>query len=200
MGNDIQPGAHSISSSRAVNIKFALLVKMSFNIFTEVQQGESFNFFNEGDRERLRTRLQTLTPQNPIRLALSTTLQMIIRPTIAILIERGNGVGEAVYFAHIPSTDVFDFLQQVYNDLHAMLKPRTGSWQHVVARMEEVPTDWECAICLNNADKDAAWHPNLCHGFHKECIEEWLGVNECCPLCRSKTYGPLNMKPKQPSE
>lgn len=44
----------------------------------------------------------------------------------------------------------------------------------------------ECSICLSNyEDNDEVTKLGCEHNFHKECIEEWLHVNQTCPLCRT---------------
>lgn len=46
----------------------------------------------------------------------------------------------------------------------------------------------QCAICLEtfkDGDEISSSHNNDCnHGFHRECIFEWLLKHDDCPFCR----------------
>lgn len=45
-----------------------------------------------------------------------------------------------------------------------------------------------CMICLEDFDEDSQVTPLPCdirHYFHTSCIEEWLHINACCPLCKT---------------
>ena len=40
----------------------------------------------------------------------------------------------------------------------------------------------ECIICLDEAEIE--WRELECqHGYHKQCIENWIIINARCPLC-----------------
>mmetsp|Transcript_6183 Transcript_6183/g.9029 ORF Transcript_6183/g.9029 Transcript_6183/m.9029 type:complete len:437 (+) Transcript_6183:64-1374(+) len=42
-----------------------------------------------------------------------------------------------------------------------------------------------CAICLSNFEKGDTRKLLPCfHGFHKDCIDQWLGRNAICPVCK----------------
>jgi hypothetical protein len=53
----------------------------------------------------------------------------------------------------------------------------------------------ECIICLDEAEIE--WRELECHhGYHKQCIENWIIINARCPLCmkdiNEKIQGPIN--------
>ena len=50
----------------------------------------------------------------------------------------------------------------------------------------DVSSDDTCQICLEEFTKGSLDFQKLfCHhGFHSECIHEWLLVNKSCPICR----------------
>lgn len=44
-------------------------------------------------------------------------------------------------------------------------------------------------ICLVNFDEDSIVTPLPCdirHYYHTNCIEQWLLINACCPLCKTE--------------
>ena len=46
-----------------------------------------------------------------------------------------------------------------------------------------------CSICLDELDVDKKVCLLRCtHMFHENCIVEWLGGENTCPLCRCKVY------------
>ncbi|XP_039158726.1 RING-H2 finger protein ATL22-like [Eucalyptus grandis] len=53
------------------------------------------------------------------------------------------------------------------------------------------PNDNICAICLSEYQPKETLRtiPNCGHYFHAQCIDQWLGQNASCPLCRDhKAY------------
>lgn len=45
--------------------------------------------------------------------------------------------------------------------------------------------DAQCTICLSSyAEKDQVRKLPCKHHFHMECIDEWFGIDEVCPLCK----------------
>ncbi|CAI0422597.1 unnamed protein product [Linum tenue] len=47
--------------------------------------------------------------------------------------------------------------------------------------------DAVCCICLNNYDDDDELRELPCaHVFHVECVDKWLKINACCPLCKNE--------------
>jgi len=52
--------------------------------------------------------------------------------------------------------------------------------------------DATCVICLSHYEPEELLRRLPCgHHFHKECVDEWLGVSGRCPLCvRGVTEGP----------
>ena len=50
-------------------------------------------------------------------------------------------------------------------------------------------TQDSCMICLLNFTEDDMVTPLPCdirHYYHTKCIEEWLLINACCPLCKTE--------------
>ncbi|KAG8064641.1 hypothetical protein GUJ93_ZPchr0004g38413 [Zizania palustris] len=67
----------------------------------------------------------------------------------------------------------------------------------------------ECAVCLAGlADGEAArFLPKCGHGFHAECVDQWLLSHSTCPLCRVGVVGdkpagapPLSALPSEQPE
>uniref|UniRef100_A0A182NWV0 RING-type domain-containing protein n=1 Tax=Anopheles dirus TaxID=7168 RepID=A0A182NWV0_9DIPT len=51
--------------------------------------------------------------------------------------------------------------------------------------MSVQPVALECTICLEKIETDAKFL--LClHSFHRSCIDNWLHVENICPLCRTE--------------
>jgi len=52
----------------------------------------------------------------------------------------------------------------------------------------DVETPTSCDICLMDykEGEEVCWSPNeqCVHGFHKECIVDWLMTHSTCPSCR----------------
>ena len=47
-----------------------------------------------------------------------------------------------------------------------------------------------CAICLvDYAEKDELRRLPCRHGFHRHCVDQWLRINKCCPLCMQDIDG-----------
>ncbi|KAF9913203.1 hypothetical protein BX616_010167 [Lobosporangium transversale] len=47
------------------------------------------------------------------------------------------------------------------------------------------PQDAICAICLCDYENEEVLRKMNCnHYFHKDCVDEWLRLNRCCPLCK----------------
>ena len=45
---------------------------------------------------------------------------------------------------------------------------------------------FQCAICLENDDRERKLHDCGNHEFHKVCLERAMKTSELCPLCRFK--------------
>lgn len=43
----------------------------------------------------------------------------------------------------------------------------------------------ECSICLNDIESDQQT-TNCNHTFHNACLNNWLDINNSCPVCRTK--------------
>ena len=44
-----------------------------------------------------------------------------------------------------------------------------------------------CSICLDDIEKDIEFLPCI-HGFHRECIDEWIKEKPECPICKVPVY------------
>ncbi|XP_078431874.1 putative RING-H2 finger protein ATL12 [Wolffia australiana] len=46
----------------------------------------------------------------------------------------------------------------------------------------------ECSICLSGFEDAEILRllPKCKHAFHKSCVDKWLQIHSCCPLCRCK--------------
>lgn len=54
----------------------------------------------------------------------------------------------------------------------------------------------ECVICLENMDNNKVIL-NCNHAFHKNCILEWMNLQQKCPICRNDTKYILNLNPEK---
>ncbi|GKC71237.1 zinc finger, RING/FYVE/PHD-type containing protein [Tanacetum coccineum] len=56
----------------------------------------------------------------------------------------------------------------------------------------------ECAVCLNEFRDHEALRllPECSHVFHRECIDEWLGLHVTCPVCRASLVPKPNNEPE----
>jgi hypothetical protein len=49
------------------------------------------------------------------------------------------------------------------------------------------PQDAVCSICLENYEDNDVLRKLPCkHLFHEACLDEWLGLNASCPLCKAQ--------------
>ena len=56
----------------------------------------------------------------------------------------------------------------------------------IFIEMADIENNNECTICLSN-DPDHDWVQISCnHMFHRNCIAEWLSINNTCPICREE--------------
>ncbi|OWM79631.1 putative RING-H2 finger protein ATL21B [Punica granatum] len=55
------------------------------------------------------------------------------------------------------------------------------------------PDDATCAICLSEYQPKETIKtiPECNHGFHAECIDQWLELNGSCPICRNSLERPM---------
>jgi E3 ubiquitin-protein ligase ATL10/75/76/77/78 len=79
---------------------------------------------------------------------------------------------------HSPSTNK----QQVGATTEPASSPIVFSAQTRLARAEA-----ECAICLSDFidGERVRVLPNCGHGFHANCVEEWIVQRSSCPTCRA---------------
>lgn len=59
------------------------------------------------------------------------------------------------------------------------------------SRRIEGPNDVTCTICLADyaPNETIRFMPECKHCFHVECIDEWLSINNKCPVCRNVQNG-----------
>lgn len=57
----------------------------------------------------------------------------------------------------------------------------------------------ECAVCLSFLEEGeiARTLPNCKHTFHANCIDQWLGSNSTCPICRTEAEPRLVAEPRE---
>jgi phospholipase C len=55
-----------------------------------------------------------------------------------------------------------------------------------ITNLQEIPEDKrQCVICMEEYEvgEERTTLP-CCHGFHKSCVNRWLGSKGCCPVCK----------------
>lgn len=57
----------------------------------------------------------------------------------------------------------------------------------------ELPPEYRnCSICLEDFCVGETRKTLPCmHGFHKRCVDQWLGINACCPICKHQISSTL---------
>ncbi|CAD8063284.1 unnamed protein product [Paramecium sonneborni] len=56
--------------------------------------------------------------------------------------------------------------------------------EHIVSIEDQQKT---CYICQEDFKIDEVeLSMNCCHDFHKDCLTQWLKINNSCPVCRAK--------------
>jgi len=59
---------------------------------------------------------------------------------------------------------------------------------------DETSGETQCSICITDYEVDETVITLPCnHCFHKECIEQWLGIKRECPLCRHDITEPSGL-------
>ncbi|XP_052744432.1 E3 ubiquitin-protein ligase Arkadia [Bicyclus anynana] len=68
-----------------------------------------------------------------------------------------------------------------------------NTYRHAYARPAPHHQDEKCTICLSvfEVDSDCRRLPCM-HLFHMECVDQWLGTNKHCPICRVDIETHLN--------
>ncbi|XP_010445570.1 PREDICTED: E3 ubiquitin-protein ligase SGR9, amyloplastic-like [Camelina sativa] len=70
----------------------------------------------------------------------------------------------------------------------AVSVPR-GAPADVLQRLvEEQIVESTCSICIENLSGNIIRMPRCLHMFHQDCLFEWLGHQNSCPLCRIVPY------------
>lgn len=78
------------------------------------------------------------------------------------------------------------------NTLPHKFTKRTSLPASNVGEEEEEEGD-KCTICLSEFEVDEDVRRLPCfHLFHVECVDQWLGQNKRCPICRF--VSPINFK------
>uniref|UniRef100_A0A1D1Y207 E3 ubiquitin-protein ligase At4g11680 n=1 Tax=Anthurium amnicola TaxID=1678845 RepID=A0A1D1Y207_9ARAE len=55
------------------------------------------------------------------------------------------------------------------------------------AHVDLADKDWECCICLAKYnDKEEVRRLPCAHLFHLRCVDQWLKIIACCPLCKQE--------------
>ncbi|CAH8387825.1 unnamed protein product [Eruca vesicaria subsp. sativa] len=77
--------------------------------------------------------------------------------------------------------------------------PSRGASREVLQRLadqqrvlEVKKNEIHCSICIEDLSKNhqkIIEMPKCLHRFHQDCLFEWLGRQNSCPLCRSVPYG-----------
>ena len=72
------------------------------------------------------------------------------------------------------------------NDNNILSEINTVHNPFIFLEMTDIENNDECTICLSN-DLDNEWVKLNCqHIFHRDCITEWLSINNTCPICREE--------------
>ncbi|XP_023634324.1 uncharacterized protein LOC17879280, partial [Capsella rubella] len=66
--------------------------------------------------------------------------------------------------------------------------PRGASAEVLQRLSEEQRVEPTCSICIENLSGCIIRMPRCLHMFHQECLFEWLGRQNSCPLCRRVPY------------
>lgn len=79
---------------------------------------------------------------------------------------------------------------------------QSGLNKKIIAGLQERPHEGaseDCAICLSKmvVGELVKIMPVCEHGFHSQCVEEWLKAQATCPMCRTFLIA-VPTKPKSP--
>lgn len=55
--------------------------------------------------------------------------------------------------------------------------------------------DARCSICLEEYECEDTLRKIRCgHYFHRPCVDSWLYINKCCPLCKQVIDEAIDMR------
>lgn len=66
----------------------------------------------------------------------------------------------------------------------------TGLSPHSLAALQYHPVDdkkqdQKCSVCMEDLKQaEAVMLPQCAHLYHRQCVEQWLALKNCCPVCR----------------
>ncbi|KAI5645761.1 ring finger domain-containing protein [Phthorimaea operculella] len=87
------------------------------------------------------------------------------------------------------------YMQMHPPHLHISIQPSVmrNTYRHAYARPAPHHQDEKCTICLSlfEVNSDCRRLPCM-HLFHMECVDQWLGTNKHCPICRVDIETHLN--------
>lgn len=81
-----------------------------------------------------------------------------------------------------------------YEDLLAldeMVENRRGASQELINTLPHIlaADESECNICLDTITVQEKVTILTCtHGFHSECVDQWLKIKSCCPVCKTNLF------------
>lgn len=79
-------------------------------------------------------------------------------------------------------------------------KKREGVFSFKTKLEDDLDYD-DCSICMEPFKNKKKINETICkHTFHEECINQWLKVNNNCPLCRQVLCAKKPKKPEPPSD
>lgn len=103
-----------------------------------------------------------------------------------------NNINIKRSFVPFDDLQIFDF-NQVNNNINKINNPSINDIFNELPETEIddisklSPQQRNCIICLNDLEKgDKATMLPCVHFFHTPCVQEWLSVNNYCPVCKSK--------------
>lgn len=65
----------------------------------------------------------------------------------------------------------------------------TGLSPHSLAALQyhqvDDKQDQKCSVCMEDLkEAGAVMLPQCGHYYHRQCVEQWLALKNCCPVCR----------------
>lgn len=81
-----------------------------------------------------------------------------------------------------------------YEDLLALddlVENRRGASQELINTLPHIlaSEESECNICLDTiAAQEKVTILTCTHSFHSECVDQWLKIKSCCPVCKTSLF------------